>query len=498
MLKVERWDVFEWSGTGRADGNPFVDYDIAGVFRGPGGTEVRASGFYDGEGTYRVRFMPEMVGKYTYEISGSFSDEIFSGEFESVPASGGNHGPVRVHGYHFRYADGTPFHPAGTTCYVWNHQSPELQRQTLDELRNGWFNKIRFCVFPKHYLYNFHEPVSYPYEGTPCRIEFDTAAVYPKMGRMPGNDWDFYRFNPVHFRNVENAIMQLRNLGIEADLIVMHPYDRWGFAEMEPDQDDLYWKYVLARFSAYRNVWWSLANEYDLLTKKTVADWERFADIIVHNDPYHHLRSIHNCITPYDHTRPWITHVSMQRVDYYKTTEYADDYRVRYGKPVVMDEICYEGDIDHGWGNISGRELVRRFWEGATRGAYCTHGETFVGHDDILWWSHGGKLYGESPARIRFLTRILDETPGGGLKANPRRSWDESSAVSETDPDYRLYYYGFACPSSRLFFFEEDKKYRVEVIDTWNMTITDMGVHSGTVRIPLPGREYMAVRVTRA
>lgn len=47
-------------------------------------------------------------------------------------------------------------------------------------------------------------------------------------------------------------------MGIEADLIVMHPYDRWGFAQMTKEQDALYWKYVLARFSAYRNMWWSL------------------------------------------------------------------------------------------------------------------------------------------------------------------------------------------------------------------------------------------------
>lgn len=60
----------------------------------------------------------------------------------------------------------------------------------------------------------------------------------------------------------------------------MHPYDRWGFSEMSAECDDLYWKYVIARFSAYRNVWWSLANEYDLMKKKTLADWERYAKII--------------------------------------------------------------------------------------------------------------------------------------------------------------------------------------------------------------------------
>ena len=48
------------------------------------------------------------------------------------------------------------------------------------------------------------------------------------------------------------------------------------------------------------------------------------------------------------------------------------------------------------------------------RGGYAGHGETFVNPEDILWWSHGGKLHGESPARIRFLHEILTQTPGLG------------------------------------------------------------------------------------
>jgi hypothetical protein len=62
------------------------------------------------------------------------------------------------------------------------------------------------------------------------------------------------------------------DLGIEADLILWHPYDRWGFSRMTKEEDDLYLSYVIARFAAYRNVWWSLANEYDLLRNKTLKD----------------------------------------------------------------------------------------------------------------------------------------------------------------------------------------------------------------------------------
>lgn len=497
---VERWGVFEVALPGRSDGNPFTDYDIHGEFTGVH-EKVAVQGFYDGDGVYRVRFMPSFEGRYTYTVSGSFSDEApVQGTFDVLPAGAGNHGPVRTRGFHFEYEDGTPYYPVGTTAYVWELQNEALQKQTLETLAQGYFNKIRFCVFPKHYLYNTHDPISFPYEGTPCKFDKEiTGNFFLLMGVQPGNDWDFTCFNPVHFRNVEKAIAQLGALGIEADLIVMHPYDRWGFAHMTPEQDDLYWKYVIARFSAYRNLWWSLANEYDLLRDKTTEDWERYARLLVELDPYHHLRSIHNCMPMYDHTRPWITHCSIQRTDLYKCAEYTDDFRTRYGKPVVLDEIAYEGDIDQGWGNISGQELVRRFWEAAMRGGYASHGETFDVPEGVLWWSHGGTLHGESPARIRFLHQILTETPGGGLR-RMAASWDEVAATVDQlgDSGYYIYYYGFTRPCRRKFSFPPDRKFRAEVIDTWNMTITDMGEFSGDFTIPLPGREYMAIRLRAA
>lgn len=62
---------------------------------------------------------------------------------------------------------------------------------------------------------------------------------------------------------------------------------------------------------------------------------------------------------------------------------------------------------------------------------------------------------------------------------------------------YEIHYYGFGRPSFRDFRREDGAKYQVEVIDTWNMTVTDAGVRSGKFRVPLPGREYMAIRLKR-
>lgn len=503
VKSVEKWGVFEVACKGVSEGNPFVERQIAGRFTGEN-ESVDVEGFYDGEGIYRVRFMPSFEGSYRFTIDGNYGGGMEEGTFDVTEPEEGNHGPVRVaNTYHFAYEDGTPYYPVGTTCYVWDLQSDERIEQTIQTLKDSAFNKIRFCVFPKHYDYNLGEPRSYPYEGTPMDsgvLTKDNFLEY--MGKSEGNHFDLTRFNPSHFRHIEACIRKLGELGIEADVIVMHPYDRWGFSSMTKEQDALYWNYVLARFAAYRNVWWSLANEYDLLFHKTIEDWEGYAKIICRKDPYHHLRSIHNCRPFYDHNRPWITHLSIQRQDLYKSAELVNEWRERYQKPVVLDEIAYEGNIQHGWGNISAQEMLRRFWEAVCRGGYPGHGETYLHEDDILWWSHGGRLHGESHKRFHLLLQVMKETPGLGLAPYEKCGWDEVCAAPEEEfmrpvKSYYLYYYSFMRPSFRDYYFDDETAYEVKVIDTWEMTVENRGVFTGKFRVELPGKSYMAVQIKK-
>jgi hypothetical protein len=337
-------------------------------------------------------------------------------------------------------------------------------------------------VFPKHFDFNNNEPEVFPYEKT------------------ADGKFDFTRFNPAFFRLLEKSVASLGELGVQADLILFHPYDHWGFSDMGKEADDLYVNYIIARLSAFDNVWWSLANEYDLMATSTKSkygdDWERFAEIIRTNDPYDHLRSIHNCFAFYDHTRPWITHCSIQRQDLYKTSEYTDTWRKMYSKPVVIDECAYEGNINHGWGNITGEEMVRRFWEGAVRGGYVGHGETYYNKEEILWWSKGGVFAGKSVPRIAFLKKIMEEGP----RLNPipeMMSWD--LPCGGRAGDYYLFYFGFGQPLFREFAMPEGAEYKIDIIDTWDMTVRKLpGKFSGEFTVDLPGKQYISVRMRKA
>ncbi|MBN1420861.1 MAG: DUF5060 domain-containing protein [Planctomycetes bacterium] len=459
---IERWGVFEATlRSSRTYANPFAEVNLLTAIFTCDDESVTVRGFHAGDGIWKIRCMPSREGRWSFRTYSSDSElNGWGGEFLCGPPAEGNHGPVRVaRTWHFAYADGTPYFQVGTTCYAWVHQTEALQEKTLETLAASPFNKIRFCIFPKSYAYNRNDPPFFPFE------------------RKGSGTFDFTRPNPVSWRHLERRILDLQRLGIEADLILWHPYDRWGFAEMGDANDDRYLRYAIARLAAFRNVWWSLANEYDLMAPRTTAqghrgdktmeDWDRFFGILAEEDPFAHLRGIHNCRGFYDHAKPWVTHASIQSSD----LAAGPAWREKYRKPVVYDECKYEGDIPQGWGNLSAEEMVHRFWLGTIGGCYVGHGETYRHPEDILWWSKGGVLHGQSPKRIAFLREILESAPFQDM-APDATLCPGNATLCKTGEIYFVYCLNEGPAAIEL---PGERPYKVDGIDTWEGTITSLG-----------------------
>ncbi len=503
---MRQYEMFELELKGKEPEGSFVDIDLEAVFSCEG--ECKAvKGFYAGNGIYKVRFLPEKAGTYTWKVTGILDQE--GAEHCACADSRQNiHGPVRTADMHFTYADGTPYYPFGTTVYALFHQEDQLTAQTMESLQDTPFNKVRFCVFPKHYDFNHNEPPYFAFE------------------KKEDGGWDVNRPCFAFWERLEKILIQFGKMGVQADLILFHPYDRWGFAKMPQADNLIYLDYLLRRIAAFPNVWWSLANEYDLCEAKTITDWEQIEEFVAEHDPYHHLLSNHNCFKNWDFTRPNVTHASIQS----KVLNKVAGWRRLYRKPVVIDECCYEGNIQHIWGSISGREMTYRFWRVVTMGGYCTHGETFLDPEhEILWWSRGGQLKGESPARIAFLKKIVEQLPGPiepiesrimqlvNMSAKEKaqflqqadhfgkailRMGDEISDFCNSEFVYQghcgedayLTFYDRRTCAEDMLELPKTHCYKVELIDTWEMTRTVLFEKAcGKTKLSLPGREGMAV-----
>jgi len=418
------------------------------------------------------------------------------GEFICTPALSNEHGPVRVsHQFYFAYQDSTSFTPFGTTIYEWSFRGKERRAQTIESLKSSPFNKVRMLAIP---------PYSKYYTEGPGKL-----TVFPFVG-TDKESFDFTRFNPEYFNVLEEDIKHLSDIGIEADLILFRPYDKgkWGF-DMMPDSTNIrYLKYVVARFAAYHNIWWSLCNENSFIKHLTDEDWDRYFQVVQKTDPYNHLRSIHNADRLYDYTKPWVTHVSLQYYNVVKSPWGTSLLRDIYKKPIVNDEINYEGNINRRWGQLTGEEMTFRFWNAYIGGGYATHGDT----SPTGWIGGGGKLAGESPSRIAFLKKIIETGPIEGLEPIDRFYTPNYAGKSG---EYYLIYFGKDTPSEWIFklpkaMLATGMKFKVDVINTWNMTITPVDKtfelkvldnysfdDKQQQKISLPGVPYLALRIIK-
>ena len=486
-IKIEQWDIFEIKLTGPYTGNPYMEVELSAIIK-KDEISRRVPGFYDGEGTYYIRFSPDQPGTWTYQTESNVQDlSDKKGSFTCITSSGDNHGPLKIiNTYYLQYADGTPFYSVGTTAYQWTSVKQTIQEKTLQTLTNAPFNKIRMCIFPKAYRYgNDVEPWMYPY-------------------KRDGDQNDLTQPNYEFFRNFDHRIKQLRDMNIQADVILFHPYDKWGYSAMGDEMNEKYVRYMIARISAFRNVWWSLANEWDVPSIKETIDWEGIGTLLQNEDPHQRFRGIHNWYGSedhfYDHNRPWITHTCTQTSHFYNAIK----WREKYKKPLLFDEMRYEGDVPSGWGNLTGEEMASYFWMAGLSGGYPTHGDTFVNQADdsteVRWWAKGGELVGESPDRITFFKSVMEQVPVQDMNPEMLDNGDPENLnnnvyVFSKPGEHYIAYVADAGQTIEIDL-AGDSPYQMDVIDTWNMEIisqanVDPGIFKFTTELP-----YTAVRFT--
>ncbi len=491
MPKVKVWNIFELPLHADVSGcsNPYTEVTLRALVTGPQG-EKHIEGFYDGGDCFILRYMPSKKGMYHLVTRSNISSlNNIEADFEAVEPSPDNHGPVVADGMHFRYADGTRFFVMGTTAYVWHHRPEDVRAKTLRSFSDYGFNKIRMLFFPKHYTGNFgridvsYEPPCYPFEGEPC-------------------NFDFRRPNPAYFREFEDRLRELEQRDIIADVILFHPYDfgHWDLdAGMDEDDALFYLKYIIARISSFRNVWWSLANEYDIKMlpdkRSMVVDfdrrnWDVIGEFVRARDPYHHPISCHNIafgrIYP---DRPWLTHVSYQHPDTYTLML---ELKKAYGKPVINDEYQYEGNLPDEWGNSSGEVELERHWRSVMAGGYATHGEAFIKDNNRdIFWAYGGDMTGESARRLKFMKELIAKCPFEQMERDPVNSDSQHYYTLKKGTDFYLVFMRDDMPGKSLWvgdWSSLDRKtvrYKATVYDVWNCTLVKEEILPPSCRLPI-------------
>ena len=179
---MKLYETFELEFAGEKLSENWASVDVTAVFTN-GDTQVTTKGFYAGDGVYKVRFLPEKTGIYTWKVTGCVEGEgeencepmaagaavsragsgaethaaamagaandagksasaagRFSMRGQTAPFGRPSHGVVRAVGTHFEYEDGAIYKPFGTTVYAMMHQDEELIGTTFRTLQTALFN----------------------------------------------------------------------------------------------------------------------------------------------------------------------------------------------------------------------------------------------------------------------------------------------------------------------------------------------------------------------
>ena len=500
--RVEQWGTQELvMRSAREYANPVTEVQLTCRFQS-GNRTVTVDGFYDGGHTWKIRFMPDVQGEWTFTTLSSDAElNAKSGKFIATAPGRGNHGPIRVaKTYHFSYADGTPYFLLGTTTYGGLSGGAESRIATVRKLADSPFNKSRFML------------PGFPGRGGPGEPPFEL--------KSDGN-MDYSRPNPKYYVEVENGLRDLRTLGIEADLILFVPYGPPGStSSMGEENDIIYLKYAVARLASFRNVWWTLTNEFDV--NRVPKNNQKLGTLVRDMDPYKHVIGIHHCCTAYyDNREPWITHyilqdLTLQRLAAVPRNDAFLELDARkVGKPVLVDEYGYEGNNGAAWGAIGPREMVEQHWAITMSGAYASHGESYAG-----FGMNADRFVGDSPKRLGFLKQIMMEAPFQDMEpasdivtlqlptANPNPAY-VVTALAKRGSYYLIHFpepkeastwnlgvYGPATPSKPLPPPDPGKQppstfdapaeirlgegtFRVDLIDTWLMNVRTIGYTKG-------------------
>jgi hypothetical protein len=440
-VDAERWDLFEESfSSGRRYGNPFVEVRLHGTFTHEEGDRITVDGFHDGEATWRLRFMPVKLGRWTWQTASSDPDlNDRGGEIRCVePRKAFLRGPLRTEGLHFRHADGSRRYLISTRLSC-QFDDPRNWVALVDYLKTNRINRVFFVL------------------GGNTSQSMLNRASDPRAGHgkvLFGRDFDdqdAWRFHVDAWRRIDRFIETLR-----VNDIVASPYFYYfndGFQKtMTSDQDDLFIRYGMARFGSFCNVVPVLGNQIEHHSQERIGvgydvdlSWQNEKGrLLKHCAVYGQAVSVHNpCEGPavrpsfwtalFNNPFPFADFLLKQsqvpamgdaaRLDddtpekqdddgdgkpdlsvekdfteraFARHNDFCIQMRKRWGIPIISEEPAYDFEVDEGltWYAQNHNTMRATFWTAAMGGGYAAWGSkaTYANGADRAYPQMAGNL----------------------------------------------------------------------------------------------------------
>ncbi|MDO8539401.1 MAG: DUF4038 domain-containing protein [Opitutaceae bacterium] len=345
----------------RPGGNPFFDVELHFVFTRPDGKEVKAEGFYWGGNTWAGRAYCAQRGAWKWRsVANRPALDGKRGAFEVTPSD--LPGKLRLHSddqRQFASDNGKWFLHVGNTAYRYVTDTEPLWQQYIDEAAQVGFNKIRTWF---------------------CRGRHDVGALF--TSDRQGLDLAYW--NEMERRLVyaleKYPHIQFQLIPYGEDWPELVRYGKGDRAAL------LVARYAQARFSAFANVQWCIANDSHISPapgrrNAAPATIDRIGRDMRAREPWGTLLTNHQARTHgYSFVgAPWSDIITLEDRDQVAGAIILQ-YRELGNHPVVLDEDRYGVYLSPQHDRYFFRRLM---WASLLSGGHATYGglNTFIPYD---------------------------------------------------------------------------------------------------------------------
>ncbi len=270
--------------------NPFTSKTLTAQFSGPDGSPFSVEGFYNGNMTWLLRFMPNKPGVWSY--TWQFNGQNGAGSFTCVTKRNNKlHGHLRIdinNPHKIRHDDGTPLHWIGG--------------KYLDFDDPFYLTAERASV-PERYAKSKYLPLVRTYlEAIAAR---GLNGIVLKMRVLPLN-YDLKSMDLDFLATADQIMAWCMELGINVQL---NFFDTWGkrksgadisisnpavtdlllephFANTYVEETRFFIRYLIARYAAYPVTVWELWNEAERMKTEAKTASQLYVTYFQAYDPY--------------------------------------------------------------------------------------------------------------------------------------------------------------------------------------------------------------------
>jgi hypothetical protein len=382
---VPRWQPHDFAFTSKAKPqNPFMSTFSATV-KGPDGKEFTTPGFFDGSGVWKVRLAPFTEGKWSIVTKSDIAD--LNGQRADLNCVANSnprvHGPLRVdkqHPHHFVFEDGTRFYLQGYEYdWLWaldtgKNGVPTI-KQSLDLILNHGFNYVILNAYAHDTSWR---------KGKTGPDDFGPPPLYAWEGS--NQQPDHTRMNLSYWQHYDQVIEALHQRGMQAHLFIKVYNKQVKWPNRNSPEEDLYFRWLIARYAAYPNVIWDFSKEsYNEKDKEYLKNRLQF---IRANDPYRRLLTVHDDDVPYDSGQ------YDALLDFHTDQAHKEIHNTivkqwqRKAWPVANVETAYEqgsgGPEDKTYKIAhTPEETLRQAWEVVMGGGYMAYYYTYTAWDVV-------------------------------------------------------------------------------------------------------------------